>query len=132
MKKSFCFTECHFALGAESILKFFAIQSDILSWTQTHQALTGLSSLNGQFEKKFKRGWRTQALAYEKQGRATIACSSLNSEAIDMWKVTRHPQSRHVVACNDNLFWNITVFFLLEWDVRTIIKSKLKQVSKEF
>ena len=66
------------------------------------------------------------------KGVQQLHASSLNSKAIDMWKVTRHPQSRHVVACNDNLFWNITVFFLLEWDVRTIIKSKLKQVSKEF
>ena len=58
--------------------------------------------------------------------------SSRNSEAIDMWKVARHPPSRRVVACDDYSFKKAIVFFLLQWDVRTIIKLKLKHASKEY
>ena len=58
--------------------------------------------------------------------------SSRNSEAIDVWKVTRHPPSRRMVACHDYSFKNTTVFFLLQWKAQTIIKLKLKQTSKEF
>ena len=58
--------------------------------------------------------------------------SSRNKEAIDMWKVTHHPQSRCVVVCDDYSFQNTTVFFLLQWEVQTIIKLKLKQALKEF
>ena len=58
--------------------------------------------------------------------------ASLTSEAIDIWKVARDPPSRCVAAWDDYSFYNTTVSFLLEWDVRTIIKSKLEQASKEF
>ena len=54
-----------------------------------------------------------------------------NLKAIDVWKVAHHPPSRCVVVCSDH-FWKTIVFFLLEWDVQTIIKLKLKQASKEF
>ena len=57
--------------------------------------------------------------------------SSRYSEAIDVWKVARHPPSRRVVACDDYSFKKTIVFFLLQWDVWTIIKLKLKQASKE-
>ena len=57
---------------------------------------------------------------------------SQNSEAIDMWKVSCHPPSRHVEACDDYTFKNAIVFFLLQWHVWTIIKLKLKQASKEY
>ena len=33
------------------------------------------------------------------------------SEAIDVWKVVRHPPSRHVVACDDYSFKNTIVLF---------------------
>ena len=58
--------------------------------------------------------------------------SSWNSEAIDVWKVTHHPPSRCVVACDDYSFKNTIVFFLLEWEVQSIIELKLKVASKEF
>ena len=58
--------------------------------------------------------------------------SPQNSEGTDVWKVARHPPSRRVVACDDYSCKNTIVFFLLQWDVRTIIKLKLKQVSKEY
>ena len=57
---------------------------------------------------------------------------SRNSEAIDVRKVARHPPSRCVVVCNDYSFKNNIVFFLLQWDIWTIIKLKLKQASKEY
>ena len=58
---------------------------------------------------------------------------SQNSEALDMWKVVRHPPSRYLVACNDYSFYNtIVLFFLQQWDSQTIVKLKLKQASKEF
>ena len=57
---------------------------------------------------------------------------SQNSESTNMWKVTCHPPSRHVVGCDDYSFKNTIVFFLLQWDVRTIIKLKLKHASKEY
>ena len=56
---------------------------------------------------------------------------SWNSEAIDVWKVARHPPSRWVVVCDDYSFQNTIAFFLLQWDVETVIKSKLKQASKD-
>ena len=40
--------------------------------------------------------------------------SSRNSEAIDGWKVARHPPSRRMVACDDYSFQNNIVFFLLQ------------------
>ena len=58
--------------------------------------------------------------------------SSRNSEAIAMWKVACHPLNRHVVVCDDYSFKNTRVFILLQWDVWTIIKLKLKQTSKEY
>ena len=54
------------------------------------------------------------------------------SEAIDVWKVVRHTPSRHVVACDDYSFKSTIVLFLLQWDIQTIIKLKLKQASKEY
>ena len=69
----------------------------------------------------------SQALAYEKHMHA----SSQNSEAVDVRKVARHPPSRRVVACDDYSFYNNIVFSLLQWKTQTIIKLKLKQVSKE-
>ena len=58
--------------------------------------------------------------------------SSRNSEAIDVWKVARHPPSRRVVACDDYSFKNAIVFFLLQCNVRTVIKLKLEHSSKEY
>ena len=58
--------------------------------------------------------------------------SSRNSKAIDVWNVARHPPSRHVMACDDYSLKNIIVFFFLQRDVRTIIKLKLEQASKEY
>ena len=58
--------------------------------------------------------------------------SSRNSEAIDVWKVARHLPNRRVVVCDDYSFKSTIVFILLQWDVRTIIKLKLKQASKEY
>ena len=58
--------------------------------------------------------------------------SPWNLEAIDLWKVARHPPSSHVVACEDYSFKNTIVFFLFKWGIQTIIKLKLKQASKEY
>ena len=58
--------------------------------------------------------------------------SSQNSEAIDVRKVARHPPSRRVVAYDDYSFKNTIVFFLLQWDIQSIIKLKSKQTSKEY
>ena len=63
------------------------------------------------------------------KGVQQLHASSWNSEAIDMWKVARHPPSSFVVVCDDYPFLNTIVFFLLQWDVQTIIKLKLKQTS---
>ena len=57
---------------------------------------------------------------------------SQNSEAIDVSKVACQPPSRHVVVCDDYSFKSTMVSLLLQWDVRTIIKLKLKQASKEY
>ena len=57
---------------------------------------------------------------------------SQNSEAIDVWKVARHPPRKRVVACDDYSFKNTIVFFPLQWHEWTIIKLKLKQASKEY
>ena len=57
---------------------------------------------------------------------------SWNSEAIDMWKVTCNPASKRMVACDYYSFQNTIVFFILQGDVQTKIKLKLKQASKEF
>ena len=53
--------------------------------------------------------------------------SSWISEAIDVWKVTCHPPSRHVVVCNDYSFKNTIVTRRY-----TNYKLKLKQASKEY
>ena len=55
---------------------------------------------------------------------------SRNSEAIDVRKVACHPPSRHEVVCNNYFFKNTIVFFLLQYDVQTITKLKLKQASR--
>ena len=55
--------------------------------------------------------------------------SSRNSEAIEVWKVTCNPPSGRVVAWMIIPFRTI-VFFLLQREVQTIIKLKLKQASK--
>ena len=68
----------------------------------------------------------------ENKGERQSHASSPDSEAIDVWKVARHPPGRRVVACNDYSFWNTIVFFLLQWKAQTIIKLKLKQALKEF
>ena len=68
----------------------------------------------------------------KKKGVQQSHASSRNSEAIDVWKVACHPPSRRVVACDDYSFKNTIVFFLLQWDVWTIIKLKLKHASKEY
>ena len=47
-------------------------------------------------------------------------------------KFAGDPPNRRVMACNDYSFKNIIVFILLQWDVQTIIKLKLKQASKEY
>ena len=49
---------------------------------------------------------------------------SQNSEAIDVWKVALHSPSRHVVVCDDYSLKNTIVFFLLQWEVQTIIEIK--------
>ena len=46
-----------------------------------------------------------QAVAYEnKSVQQSHSSSPQNSEAIDVWKVARHPPSRRVVVC-DNYFF---------------------------
>ena len=57
--------------------------------------------------------------------------TSQNSEAIDVGKVTPHPPSRYVVACDDYSFKSTIIFFLLKWEVQTIIKLELKQAWRE-
>ena len=45
-----------------------------------------------------------QALAYEKQGRLTIAHLAMKLRGYRRAKVTRHSPSRRVVACDDYIF----------------------------
>ena len=51
-----------------------------------------------------------------------------------MWKVARHPLSRHVVACDDYSFQNTIVSFTMkgtnynEIEIKTVLKGILKRV----
>ena len=67
------------------------------------------------------------------KGVQQLHASSRNSEAIDVWKVARiPPEGVWWCACDDYSLKNTIVFILLQWDVQTIIKLKLKQDSKEY
>ena len=67
------------------------------------------------------------------KGVQQLHASSRNSEAIDVWKVARiPPEGVWWCACDDYSLKNTIVFILLQWDVQTIIKLKLKQTSKEY
>ena len=68
----------------------------------------------------------------KKKGVRQSHALSQNSEAIDVSKVTCQPPSRRVVAWDDYSFKSTIVSLLLQWDVRTIIKLKLKRASKEY
>ena len=57
---------------------------------------------------------------------------SQSSEAIDVLKITCHSPSRLLLMIAMIIPFRTPVFFLLQWEVQTIIKLKLKQASKEF
>ena len=56
----------------------------------------------------------SQALAHEKQGRATVARLVMKFRGYRRVKIARHPSSMCVMACDDYSFCSTIVFFLLQ------------------
>ena len=100
--------------------RFNAIVDILDTGLITSTVITGGISIAARLQHKKNKGVR--------QSHA----SSWNLEVRDVWKVARHSPNRRVVACNGYSFKNTIVFILLQWDVWTIIKLKLKQASKEY